>query len=597
MKSIDTRTFTRPKKKVLRPSIIDCEQFHPISTETIEEKLPDPEPAPEPLPREPLHFDLSQPTSLSYFESMLNSGDNFQNMSPPSLVNSLCSSTFANLMENSFIKNDPVLREIRDKDFTETVMLEDMEAPMFQSISESCCSINSDTPESFLKKVSFNSTLTANTEENVENSGETDNHNLNKTYDNINVDTETKSEDATFCINDQTILGEDPAVSKQVENPAVLNGTYRRTPKRNATFRKADNVNRLSLNLTYEKPLNILNSQDLSKSTENGIDKYTVAKLNVTRNTPNKIINRAGSVENIKRISNIDMNRLSYCVNERLNLDDDFECKEDQVLRDFDGPVENERLSLGSAESLDRTSSLSNSSRGSGKMLNMIESDDIIMDRTRVVSDLMSTPKVNVNMENLWENEYLSPIVSSKNEIKNTAYSRVSHVGNYIKQTDNKDLKIRKHYRLNENLPNVRPLQALPINIKGSCTNISNLKTMSSNFGGSQPRLSKPAKSILRPPSTSNLKTMGSQLKGSYTSLRPISANLPVAPPIGSSNPHVLTRNNAKMINCPKEKIYSAPSIPVSNLPRPTGIPRPSSRIPGLKTATSRPASSRGYNY
>lgn len=118
--------------------------------------------APKPEPTRPLSFDLSQPSNSYYFENMLaniRDNDSFQNMSPPSLVNSICSTTFANLMESSFIKNDPVLREIRDTDFTENILLQDSEAPMFHSITESCSSLNSDTPESFLKKVSRSETF------------------------------------------------------------------------------------------------------------------------------------------------------------------------------------------------------------------------------------------------------------------------------------------------------------------------------------------------------------------------------------------------------------------------------------------------------
>lgn len=110
----------------------------------------------------PLSFDLTQPSNSYYFDNVLaniRETDSFQNMSPPSLVNSICSTTFANLMENSFIKNDPILREIRDTDFTESILLQDSEAPMFQSITESCSSLNSDTPESFLKKVSRSDTF------------------------------------------------------------------------------------------------------------------------------------------------------------------------------------------------------------------------------------------------------------------------------------------------------------------------------------------------------------------------------------------------------------------------------------------------------
>lgn len=57
-------------------------------------------------------------------------------------------------MENSYIKNDPVLREIRDTDYSETVLLQDSDPPMFQSFSESCSSLNSELAETFMKKVS-----------------------------------------------------------------------------------------------------------------------------------------------------------------------------------------------------------------------------------------------------------------------------------------------------------------------------------------------------------------------------------------------------------------------------------------------------------
>lgn len=100
----------------------------------------------------PLNFDLSQPTSTSIFDKIFADApmmDSFQNMSPPSLVNSMCSSTFTTLMENSFIKNDPVLREIRDTDYSETVLLQDGDPPMFQSFTDNFCT---DKTDSFIKK-------------------------------------------------------------------------------------------------------------------------------------------------------------------------------------------------------------------------------------------------------------------------------------------------------------------------------------------------------------------------------------------------------------------------------------------------------------
>lgn len=113
----------------------------------------------------PLQFDLHQPISVHNFDSFMFSSQmsSFQNMSPPSLVNySLCSSTFSSLMENSVIKNDPILREIRDKDFMQSSLLQDTDPPMFQSLSESCFISNTDTPEAFLERVSQNCTSETN---------------------------------------------------------------------------------------------------------------------------------------------------------------------------------------------------------------------------------------------------------------------------------------------------------------------------------------------------------------------------------------------------------------------------------------------------
>jgi hypothetical protein len=159
-KSIDTRTFTRPKKRFTRPSIekYNEELYGSELKELTDSGIQLNGYSLDESPSKPLHFDLAQPTASVYFENILANApmmDSFQNMSPPSLVNSMCSSTFATLMENSFIKNDPVLREIRDTDFTGSILQQEAE-PMFQSITESYSSLNSDVPENFLKKVSFN---------------------------------------------------------------------------------------------------------------------------------------------------------------------------------------------------------------------------------------------------------------------------------------------------------------------------------------------------------------------------------------------------------------------------------------------------------
>lgn len=187
-KYFDSRTFTRPKKRFTRPSIEKYnEEVYGTSLNTNSNITKDflnskelsssyviSESSELETPPKPLNFDLTQPSNSYYFDNIvanLGDSDSFQNMSPPSLVNSMCSSTFANLMESSFIKNDPVLRAISNTDFTESVLLQDSEPPMFQSITESCSSLNSDTPESFLRKVSRSDTFRKNTSVNLEKTG------------------------------------------------------------------------------------------------------------------------------------------------------------------------------------------------------------------------------------------------------------------------------------------------------------------------------------------------------------------------------------------------------------------------------------------
>lgn len=230
-KAIDTRTFTRPKKKFLKPNVdklnedlfnysdensskenngsvddtgIDSvlmESYEDFSCTTIRDLINDSKES------KPLQFDLNQPVSRNVFEkgnqkknlfesvnhtrnifeNVFSSNtdlDTFQNMSPPSLVNSMCSSTFMNLMENSLIKNDPVLREIRDADYSSEILLQDHDPPVFQSLTGSCSSLNSDTAENFLRKTlgpNYNATLQRN-EEADEKSSESLDYRLNETF-------------------------------------------------------------------------------------------------------------------------------------------------------------------------------------------------------------------------------------------------------------------------------------------------------------------------------------------------------------------------------------------------------------------------------
>lgn len=188
-KSIDTRTFTRPKKKLNRPSIDayneelfqrssvsdsllkDVDSFKSLPEMNVEEASTSfSENEPSSILGKPLQFDLSQPISINVFDNILSRSkgfDSFQNMSPPSLVNSMCSSTFTNPMENSYIKME--LPESNNVDYSEQVLLQDSEPSLFQSFTESCSSLNSDTSENLRRKTlsSFNGTFRKNSSKDV----------------------------------------------------------------------------------------------------------------------------------------------------------------------------------------------------------------------------------------------------------------------------------------------------------------------------------------------------------------------------------------------------------------------------------------------
>lgn len=601
-KNVDSRTFTRPKKRFTRPSIERYnEDMYGSSSETITiqtnsrsfiiEENSEPTRAIE----MPVNFDLSLPSNSYYFDKMIaDSGesDSFQNMSPPSLVNSMCSSTFANLMESSFIKNDPILREIRDTDYSETVLLQDSEAPMFQSITESCSSINSDTPENFLKKVSFNGTFKRNTWKDGDRQKHTD------TTFNKPVELE-KEGDTTIknisknsaCPNNETWV-----------NP---NGTYRRTPKHNGTFKKSD----------FKKSQNILNTTF-----------ETEPQQRMNSNTTHVLIKDCNGVENMKKeLSDTmdlhtDLNRLSYCLeNDHIELEEAYE--------ELNGSSNNLRTSTlsgsaGSADSLDRLSSMSSSSRGSNKMLNMADVDAIVEMQERSLQQVMSTPKISTASKKLWENNFISPITATETisdsdqssnddykSVRSTISSKASLDQFVIKQQPKSlgyvaaplDTTIKINQKGSYTTSAPKPMPVVRPNAK--INSYSNLKPMNSNIPGSYSNIYKLSTAKQQPINTgSNLRTMGTKLKGSYTSLRPMSSNLPVAPPLISSNTTATLNKASVPLNIvevqpmPREKItlvgdntFVKPHpVKASGLPRPTGIPRPASKIPAPRSSNVR---------
>ncbi|XP_066257150.1 uncharacterized protein [Euwallacea similis] len=602
-KSIDTRTFTRPKKKYTRPSISNIEQVYQSTSEgsdinsSMEDKLVNlttkvpqtvQEEENEPILMQnlkPLQFDLSQPTSLHNFDSLVWTDahiDSFQNMSPPSLMKtSLCSSIFSNLMEDSFIKNDPILREIRDKDFTQAALLQDMEAPLYQSITESCSSINSDTPEGFLKKVARETTFRKNA-----NSCILENNNVTFTLPTNDTFDIHPSSDGSSGVKNTTRLMESKAANPQsiekcIEQTPKVNTTYCFTPREHNTPKSDLRNNRLSLNLTVDSLRSLQKTLDVesSRSIEH---KASLEDLDLSGKTV--ILDSDKDVKRRLTLSNggVDLDQLAY---------------EQEQFRDTESTrTDSERSPLGSADSLDRTSSsLSSSSKGSSKVLSMEDVASVGEGRRISRNLLISTPTEHLSKNrNIWNYDYYpSPILSEgaqkpKIEQPNTKIlSRLNEQKIGLKTSQQRTL---------HTLVNTKSLKALP----GSCTTLRNIAEHPP-LGG-LPNLRKTPVQNAR--ASSNLKTMDSRLKGSYTSLKPISANLPVAPPLNSARtitrPGNIALQEGRNIMPKHAQIGDAIMMPprASGLPRPTGR-RPVSRIPAPRSSSTKPITitSRSQNY
>lgn len=205
LKKIDTRTFTRPKRKFNRPSIeLYTDTFNNIKTndslnnvdvqaESFSENNP--------IQLETPKFDLTQPINGDPFnEILLNSTglDSFINMKQPSLVNSMCSSTFSTMMVDSVNQKDDLF-QLKLSNHGEQSLLQDMEQPMFQSFTNSY-SISSDMQDSFLKKTlpTFNGTLKLQSSK----------EDLHKSLNNTSNE-ESKNETFTFVkdVLNETIVG------------------------------------------------------------------------------------------------------------------------------------------------------------------------------------------------------------------------------------------------------------------------------------------------------------------------------------------------------------------------------------------------------
>ncbi|KAK4886798.1 hypothetical protein RN001_003069 [Aquatica leii] len=623
-KNIDSRTFTRPFNRPgienldlyfkndkieselsLNNSILDVDETNEtfkvkdnISDSVVCDNITIAQQA-------PLNFDFSQPTTSSIFEKIAataSGDDTFQNMSPPSFVNSMCSSTFTNLMENSMIKNDSVLREISVTDYTEA-MLQDYDPPLFKSITESCSSINLDNPESFIKQNS-DSTLNNVYKKNV---SECMDCSLKDTYIADKSDmllekrfVESLSDVSSIDIsynNDTVIL-----VTKEQAEPIISD----KSSNLNGTYTKGANS---KLNRTFPK-MPLYHSNDDLNSTAT----YT------------KDSNKFDSTK-----------RHSYIVDNN-DLNQTITLKQNSF-----------GLSAGSTDSLDYLSSLSSSSRDSNKMLNMAEVDALVLQQEQSLPRAMSTPKAsNAVITRLWENglsgvnaikkgELSDTDSRSSNDEYQTVRSNVSSSEDAPSESISNDFKNMQNIPRKNDIPSVdtKSLNVIKsklvsnnkiLNIRGSK---SNLKTVGTKLKGSYTNL-KPIDANLKSKSSvidnkeSNLKSMNANLKGSYTQLKPKLFNLPGTDnnlKLYNSGPTLYkSQSTVKIVKVTptlqdrsaKDQVQSIPAnsiaksqLKASGLPRPvSSIPRPTtSKIPAPRSRNtnvrqlSRPSSKNSLDY
>ncbi|XP_071056248.1 serine-rich adhesin for platelets-like isoform X3 [Onthophagus taurus] len=587
-KFLDTRTYTRPKKRFLRPSI---EQFNEQYSEavkyddTLQETYYHPSGAITSNiidTTKPLYFDLSQPASCTIFDNIMSSSlnvDSFQNMSPPSLINSMCSSTFTNLMENSYIKNDPVLREIRDADYSGEVFLNHSGEEIFmqKSISESCSSLNSDSAENFLKRTL--PTLP----------------NYHATITNDFTISNSDMSDTTVIMresSDDTLINS----SNNLNASNIIEGN-----NMNNTFKK--NITKeLSCDMSSSSNSDIQNNLDVP----NGINKMLEEEeLIKKRFLESKIATNESESPNIVYNSTKtddpldDVKDRSYIIT--ADRDDENEEK-DELL---DRMVNIKRFSggfvSGSNDSLEHGSSRSNSSGGSSRVLNMAEVDAIVEFQERSLP-IMSTPKPSTSMSKLFHHD-ISPIFRQKEHVSD---SDLSSTEDYLtsrstlsKSSGHSDRPLKSPERPVKSMHNLKQIAEPKAEMQPRWAYIP--RVPGRGFTGSASNLRMP-EPVLHG-SRSNLTTIRPVLKGSYTNLRPVSQNLPVitSDPPSLNNTQTFNRNEQgfKVPALPASRQSSAPvniekpQARISGLPRPvTGIPRPASRIPGPRS--TRPQVQRG---
>ncbi|XP_065159521.1 uncharacterized protein [Atheta coriaria] len=578
-KQFDSRTFTRPKRNFTRPSIEkyneeffasstkpskvtlseEIDNYMSISNTTIEDGMTE--------KTKPVHFDLTQPISTSIFENIASQSaemDSFQNMSPPSLVNSMCSSTFTNLMDNSFIKNDPVLREIRDADYS-AVIYQEMEPPLYQSITESCSSINTEVAETFVRKTlnSLNCTFNKRLDQTpkyVSDGAQLHAENIdpNSTYSALNgtyrknktfTDEDDLSNDqianATFQLKQEIIVSDkesdewNSTFSVQEESPT--NNTL------NATFRRSKSPKPATLNSTFNKNHNVKANYGSAITIVPQIDNYM-----------------------------IDDNRTKRLSDE---IDDYLKQKISFYSESEDNPLMN-RSTNRSTDSLDRLSSLSNSSRDSKLMADV---DAIVEAQERSLQQVMSTPKPK-SLAKPFSQLTISPIpnLNLKEHLSDSELSSGEYNTVRSRFSDQQSAK---------SLNNLKYVESIP---RKSVHTVSDMQRPAS--GLRRPSTAGRASGLRKESKISgsygNLRQISSNFGSSYTNLRPKSMVLPNIPAKSGGDefkvPHAVPKTTDTHRNYASNPNDTFAKPKVTNLPRPTGgtgIPRPTSKIPGPRTS------------
>lgn len=170
--------------------------------------------------------------------------------------------------------------------------------------------------------------------------------------------------DATFRKSESpTRLNEPIKLNETFKN---LNGTYRRPAKKSNTFTKADRT--VKLNSTFSLSNNEIDLDDITIKKDNMVDEAfqvneIVSGMLQAQDDNFEEIKKRFSDEHIK-----DSNRWSQIIDDK-DIDLDILEKSAHI-----------NCSTGSADSLDRMSSLSNSSRGSSKIFNNMADVDAIIE-------------------------------------------------------------------------------------------------------------------------------------------------------------------------------------------------------------------------